>query len=144
MTRLEKLEDDIYNSSIDVWEVPPGSAYLDGRMGRIVYVNGQHHIFIRDDLDTRTRYCILAHEYGHFITGTISIDVERNESRAWQWAYKRLAPEKKIIKLIKNTPRGVDGAYYLSDIAEELEVTEWFLSDAIDFYSGNGSCRSAC
>lgn len=78
--------------------------------------------------------CILAEELGHYHTTTGNIldlsDVRnrKQEKRARNWAYEKLIP---LQSLVKASKEGIRSRYAL---AEYLEVTEEFLSEAINRY----------
>lgn len=102
--------------------------YNDGR------IKG-NRVAIRKDLDTTAKKaCVLAEEIGHFCTasGAIidqSLSVNRKaELKGRIWAYNKQIGLQGIIACHKNR------CHTLSDMAEYLNVTELFLSDAISCY----------
>lgn len=82
----------------------------------------------------RQRTCILAEELGHYHTtvGNIlnqSTTSDRHqELRARGWAYNRLIGLTGIVNSYKH------GCHSLSDTADYLDVTEEFLSEALQYY----------
>lgn len=78
--------------------------------------------------------CILAEELGHYYTtvGNIldqsSVSNRKQELRARMWAYNRQIG---LLGIIKSYEHGCRNLY---DMAEYLEVTEEFLSDALNYY----------
>ena len=83
---------------------------------------------------TTKRTCVLAEELGHYYTtiGNIlnqSNDINRKqEEKARLWAYDKLLGLESIVKAYKR------GCKNLHEMAEELEVTEPFLSDMLHRY----------
>lgn len=82
----------------------------------------------------RKRTCILAEELGHYhttvgdIIGLSTDEDRRQEIRARGWAYNRLIGLTGIVNSYKH------GCRSLSDAAEYLDVTEEFLTEAIQYY----------
>ena len=102
--------------------------YNDGR------IKGRR-VAIRKDLKTTTeKGCILAEELGHYHTSTGNILDQNNvlnrkqELRARAWAYDKMIGLNGIISAYKN------GCRTKYDIAQFLDVTEDFLSDALKHY----------
>ena len=109
--------------------------YNDGR------IKGRR-VAIRKDLKTTTeKGCILAEELGHYHTSTGDIlnqnDVSnrKQELRARAWAYDKMIGLNGIISAYKH------GCRTKYDIAQFLDVTEDFLSDALQYYKSRfGIC----
>lgn len=109
--------------------------YNDGR------IKGRR-VAIRKDLKTTTeKGCILAEELGHYHTSTGDIlnqnDVSnrKQELRARAWAYDKMIGLNGIISAYKH------GCRTKYDIAQFLDVTEDFLSDALQYYKSKfGIC----
>lgn len=85
--------------------------------------------------------CILAEELGHHFTtyGDIidqsDIRNVKQELRARAWAYERLV---RMVDLINAHKAGIKGRYELADF---LEIPEWFLLEAIEYYKSKyGTC----
>lgn len=94
-----------------------------------------HKIGISSNLATiAEKYCTLAEEYGHFKTtyGNIldlsNISNLKQEMRARNYAYEKLCSIQKILKAIEH------GALNRYEIAESLDVTDDFLSNAIEYH----------
>jgi hypothetical protein len=92
-------------------------------------------IIIDSNIETNSeKACILAEELGHHFTshGDIidqsDIGNIKQELRAKAWAYERLVG---IVDLITAHKAGVKGRY---ELAEFLEIPEWFLLEAIEYY----------
>lgn len=91
-------------------------------------------VILSSDISTETeKNCILAEELGHYATnhGQIiddSLNSIKQERLARLWAYKRLVPLDKIIEAYRY------GCSNKFELAEYLDVTEDFLSDAIKAY----------
>lgn len=93
-------------------------------------------IIIDSNIETSNeKACILAEELGHHFTtyGDIidqsDIRNVKQELRARAWAYERLV---RIVDLINAHKAGIKGRY---ELAEFLEIPEWFLVEAIEYYS---------
>ena len=91
-------------------------------------------IAIKKGMTQTEKRCILAEELGHYYTGTgdildqSSVSNRKQELRARVHAYNRLIGLAGIIRAHKNH------CHSLSETAEFLDVTEAFLSDALDYY----------
>ena len=92
-------------------------------------------IAIRKDIQTQTeKSCVLAEEIGHYRTSTGDIlDQSKAENRkqelhARMWAYNELIGLKGIICCYEYR------CHSFSEMAEHLEVTEEFLSEALKYY----------
>ncbi|MGI5892483.1 MAG: ImmA/IrrE family metallo-endopeptidase [Bacillota bacterium] len=83
---------------------------------------------------TREEKVCLAHEMGHCITGSFyniysKFDIrQKHENRADRWAIKRLVPLEQLIEAVKT---GITETW---DLAEYFEVTEQFITKAIEYY----------
>ena len=98
-----------------------------------LYCNGV--IAVSKDIDTSAeRTCVLAEELGHHLTASGNIldqkDISnrKQELRGRIWAYNRLIGLTGIIKAYR---AGCRNRY---EIAQNLEVTEDMLQDAVDYY----------
>ena len=99
-------------------------------------------IIIDSNIETSNeKACILAEELGHHFTtygDIIEQSYIRNvkqELRARAWAYERLVG---IFDLINAHKAGVRNRY---ELAEFLEIPEWFLLEAIEYYKSKyGTC----
>lgn len=92
-------------------------------------------IAVSKDIDTSAeRTCVLAEELGHHMTASGNILDQKDESNRKQelrgriWAYNRLIGLTGIIKAYR---AGCRNRY---EIAQNLEVTEDMLQDAVDYY----------
>lgn len=91
-------------------------------------------IAIRKDLPEIQKKCVLAEELGHYHTtvGNIldqsSVANRKQELRARAWAYDRLIGIIGIIDAYKK------GCQSLHEVADQLDVTEEFLSEALQYY----------
>lgn len=92
-------------------------------------------IIIDSNIETnKEKACILAEELGHHFTTHGDIidqsDVRniKQELKARAWAYERLVG---IVALINAHKAGVKSRY---ELAEFLEIPEWFLLEAIEYY----------
>lgn len=98
-----------------------------------LYCNGV--IAVSKDINTSAeRTCILAEELGHHLTASGDILNQKDASNRKQelkgriWAYNRLIGLTGIIKAYR---AGCRNRY---EIAQNLEVTEDMLQDAVDYY----------
>ena len=91
-------------------------------------------VWLRDDMATASKYCILAEEIGHHFTTSGNIldqtplDNQRQELRARKWAYEKIIPLEAVLSAI------ADGFRETWEIADYLEVEENFLKDALKHY----------
>ncbi|MFR1698752.1 MAG: ImmA/IrrE family metallo-endopeptidase [Anaerovoracaceae bacterium] len=91
-------------------------------------------VWINKNLNTASKYCILAEEVGHYQTshGDIldqtSLDNQKQELKARRWAYEKILP----IGLIRFALN--DGHTEIWDMAEYLDVNENFLREALKYY----------
>ena len=92
-------------------------------------------IAIRKDIQTQAeKSCVLAEEIGHYHTTTGDIlDQRKAENRKQElhariWAYNELIGLKGIIRCYEHR------CHSFSEMAEYLEVTEEFLSEALNHY----------
>lgn len=102
------------------------------------------NVAIRKDIGTTVqKKCVLAEELGHYettsgdILSQCNISDMKQESRARGWAYDKLIGLTGIISAYKH------GCTSLHDMAEFLEVTEEFLSEALERYKGKYGCYAA-
>ena len=93
-------------------------------------------IIINSNIETnKEKACIFAEELGHHFTTYGDIIDQNNimnikqEHKARAWAYEKLV---RIPDLINAHKSGVKGKY---ELAEFLEVPEWFLKEAIEYYN---------
>ena len=91
-------------------------------------------IWIREDLRTNEKYCMLAEEIGHYETTAGDI-LDQNESNnrkqecvARRWAYENIAPKELIDAALRN------GYTNVWDIADHLDLDETFLKEALQYY----------
>jgi hypothetical protein len=91
-------------------------------------------IWIREDLLTKEKYCMLAEELGHYETSEGDIlnqDIISNrkqELTARRWAYETIVPRELIENVVRN------GYTEIWDIADQLDLDENFLKDALEYY----------
>jgi len=83
---------------------------------------------------TSEKTCVLAEELGHYYTSTGDIldqSITKNrkqERQARAWAYMKLVP---LVKLIAASKAGISN---YPELAEYLNVTERFLTEALNYY----------
>lgn len=91
-------------------------------------------VWIRRDLPSNRKVCILAEEIGHHETSSGNILDQRNlnnskqERLARKWAYEKLLPTERIGEAISK------GYTTLWDMAEYLDVDEEFLRHCLVHY----------
>lgn len=126
--KYEELLEESTVNDVYVIENAKFQSKADGLInGNVIGIN-------REVRTLRKRTCILAEELGHYHTtfGNIicqSTDEDRRqELRARGWAYNRLIGLTGIVNSYKH------GCCSLSDTAEYLDVTEEFLTEAIQYY----------
>ncbi|MBQ0084057.1 MAG: ImmA/IrrE family metallo-endopeptidase [Clostridiales bacterium] len=79
----------------------------------------------------------LAHELGHFQTGSLynmysPLDIrEKHEKKADKWAIVKLVPKRKLLQAVKK------GDSDLTTLAENFGVTKEFMQKAINYYNEN-------
>jgi len=102
---------------------------------RIKGLYADNIVCLNNSIPTRTeKGCVLAEEIGHYHTSSGNIldqsDVRnrKQELRARRWAYTKLVPLSSIVQAHK---LGIRNKYEFADF---LNVTEDFLSKAIEFY----------
>lgn len=91
-------------------------------------------IYLRKDMNTAEKSCVLAEELGHYYTTVGDIldmnvfENRKQERQAWLWGYNRVIG---LFGLIRAYEHGCKDKY---EIAEYLDVTEEYLEDCIDCY----------
>ncbi len=91
-------------------------------------------IYLRKDMNTAEKSCVLAEELGHYYTTVgdiLDMNVSENrkqERQARLWGYNRVIG---LFGLIRAYEHGCKDKY---EIAEYLDVTEEYLEDCIDCY----------
>jgi hypothetical protein len=111
------------------------------------YNNGRikgNRIAIRQDIRTQTeKSCVLAEELGHYHTSygdILDLDIVQNrkqEFRARMWGYDLKIGLTGIIRAYKK------GCRNLAEMAEELDVTEEYLLEALKAYHNKyGICTT--
>ena len=102
-----------------------------------------NNIYLRKDMTNTEKACVLAEELGHYHTTVGNIlDQSKAENRkqelhARAWAYN------KMIGLIGLVNSYEHGCRSLHETADYLNVTEQFLSDALDYYKNKyGICTA--
>lgn len=91
-------------------------------------------IYLRKDMNTAEKSCVLAEELGHYYTTVgdiLDMNVSKNrkqERQARLWGYNRVIG---LFGLIRAYEHGCKDKY---EIAEYLDVTEEYLEDCIDCY----------
>jgi hypothetical protein len=128
MNMYEHLETDACEDGIDIIHYDFKRENIKG-----LYCDGT--IGINKSIDTSTeKACVLAEELGHHYTSFGNIldqsitENRKQENRARMWAYNKCIG---LLGIIESFRRGCCNLY---DMAEYLDVTESFLSDALDAY----------
>ena len=100
--------------------------------------DGKLYIALASNIKTNAeeRVC-LAHELGHcetlgFYNMYAPIEVRsKHENKADRWAIKRLVPEEKYRRALRN------GYTDINSLAEFFDVTDEFMEKAVQYYSKN-------
>lgn len=128
MTELELLENEAHAENIEIINYSFSSDKIKG-----LYCDGT--VALNKKIDTNSeKRCILAEELGHYHTtyGNIvsqsSVSDRKQELHARAWAYDRMIGIIGIIEAYKH------GCHSIYDTAEYLDVTEEFLSEALQYY----------
>ncbi len=128
MTRYEDLASGDDAKDIIIYNRNFGSSRIKG-----LYCDGS--VAISNNIDTNAeRACVLAEELGHHATSSGNIlnqndaGNRKQERTARLWAYNRLIGLDGLIDCYK---AGCRSRY---EIAEHLDITEEFLSDALECY----------
>lgn len=136
MTVYEKLEDEAYSLGIYVNNkiLQPADnldgLYIGWQTGSIILINKHRSLAVQT--------IALAEEIGHHhrSIGQSANHTDylsnRSERVGRIWSYKRLMPVDKLFLAIKK------GVVTTDTIAEHFEVTENFVTDAINYYSTTG------
>ena len=100
-------------------------------------------IYLRKDMNTAEKSCVLAEELGHYYTTVgdiLDMNVSENrkqERQARLWGYNRVIG---LFGLIRAYEHGCKDKY---EIAEYLDVTEEYLEDCINCYRDKyGECKT--
>ena len=100
-------------------------------------------IYLRKDMNTTEKSCVLAEELGHYYTTVgdiLDMNVPENrkqERQARLWGYNRVIG---LFGLIRAYEHGCKDKY---EIAEYLDVTEEYLEDCINCYRDKyGECKT--
>lgn len=126
MTRYEELLDIAEKEGITVIEYD----FTGDAMG--IYCDGC--IFINKWASSVEKACTLAEEIGHHHTASKnilsmkSLESKKQELQGRRWGIKKVLLFDDIIDAI------IGGCERLSDIAEHLDITEGFLSEALNYY----------
>ena len=93
-----------------------------------------NNIYLRKDMTTTEKACVLAEELGHHYTTVGNIldqskaENRKQERRARLWAYKKMFD---LVDLVSAYKYGCRNRY---EVAEYLGVTEQFLEEALSTY----------
>ncbi len=113
------------------------SNYLITKEKPLKSCNGRikgNRIAIKDTLTTTEKKCVFAEELGHYYTsiGNIlnqdTVQNRKQEQQARLWSYNKLIGLNGIINSYRH------GCHSLAEMAEYLEVTQEFLSEALKKY----------
>lgn len=122
----QELIEQLSELGIEVKEKP-----LQGSDGRIYGC----YISIREDIESRyEKSCVLSEELGHLfttvgdITRLSNLDAAKQERRARKWAYEFQLPLSRLHEAQEA------GCNTFKETAAFLEVSERFLSEALEYY----------
>ena len=129
MNRVEQLEQNAFDNDIDVVSYPFNSERIKGLYcDNVIAVNASAKMTLSE------KTCVLAEELGHYHTtvGNILdqsiVSNRKQELRARAWAYEKLLKPQSLIAAYEH------GCKNKFEIAEFLNVTEHFLSEALEYY----------
>ena len=103
---------------------------LKANKGRIM----GRRIAISTNISSNEKNCVLAEELGHHYTTSgdilnqLTVSDLKQELRARHWAYEKLITFEGLIDCF------VNGIFQKNEIADYLNVTEDFLSEALNYY----------
>lgn len=127
MNFYEELQEEASEDGVDVCDYPFSSERIKG-----LYCDGT--IAINKDLTATQKACVLAEELGHHYTtvGNILDQSDpanrKQELHARLWGYNHLIGLQGIIRAYQRR------CHSLADMAEYLEVSEWYLQEALEQY----------
>jgi hypothetical protein len=127
MTKLEELEDEAFNNKVHIIDYSFKSERIKG-----LYCDGT--VALDKTLLQTEKACVLAEELGHHYTAsgniidTKNIDARKQELKGRMLSYNKMIGLYGIINSYKR------GCYSINDMAEFLDVTEGFLSEALCYY----------
>lgn len=124
-----------YNNLLRIAEVENIEVFEFDFSENIKALYCDNNIGISPDIETtKEKKCILAEELGHYYTSSGDITDQndlrnkKQELTARRWAHKKLLPLEKIIK------GSFTGCRNLYELADHLDVTEEFLTEALQQY----------
>lgn len=127
MNSYEELLDDIKQEGINVIELDLDTNKPCGKcVGNTIFIN--------DRISSKEKFCVLAEELGHYkltvgnITDLKNISNRKQEIKARRWGYEKIVG---IMQIIEAFEKGARSKYELADY---LNVSEYFLDDAILYY----------
>lgn len=103
---------------------------LKANKGRIM----GKRIAISTNISSNEKNCVLAEELGHHYTTSgdilnqLTVSDSKQELRARHWAYEKLITFDGLIECF------VNGIFLKNEIADYFNVTEEFLSEALNYY----------
>lgn len=128
MNLLEQLHQEAENENIEVLQYSFQSDRIKG-----LYCDGA--IALNNELkDSKEKACVLSEELGHHYTTIGHIldqrktENRKQELRARAWAYNKMIGLMGIVRAYENRCSS------FHEMAEFLDVTEEFLSEALEFY----------
>ena len=128
MNKLEELQEKAFLDNVDIVELPFESDRIKG-----LYCDSV--IALNSNLSTSAeKACVLAEELGHHYTSSgdildLSVVTNRKqERRARLWAYNHIIGLRRLISAFEH------GCHNRHEIASYLDVTEDFLTEALDCY----------
>lgn len=112
---------------------------LHAHKGRIM----GNRIAINKNLPEIEKKCVMAEELGHYYTGTGDILDQSSTYNRKQELHGRIHAYNRLVGLMGIVSAHKNHCHNLSETAEFLDVTEDFLSDALNYYRakyGKGTC----
>ncbi|GAA0678826.1 ImmA/IrrE family metallo-endopeptidase [Clostridium cadaveris] len=127
MNNYEELIDNIQKQGINVVELDLDTNKPCGKcIGNTIFINNR--------ITNKEKFCVLAEELGHYkltvgnITDLKNISNRKQEIKARRWGYEKIVG---IMQIIEAFEKGARSKYELADY---LNVSEYFLDDAILYY----------
>lgn len=125
MTTYEDILVEAEGNNLIVREKP-----LRAHKGRIM----GDRIAIKKDLTEKEKKCVMAEELGHYYTGTGDILDQSSASNRKQELHGRVYAYNKLVGLMGIIDAHKHHCQNLFETAEYLDLTEEFLSDALNYY----------
>lgn len=135
MTKLEELEDEAFNNKVHIVDYNFKSKRIKG-----LYCDGT--VALNKTLLQTEKACVLAEELGHHYTASGNIINPKDVGARKQELKGRILSYNKMIGLHGIINSQKRGCCSINDMAEFLDVTEDFLSEALCYYRNKYGVRT--